>query len=417
MTHATPDDPDAVTVTDGPPAVSAARVFLVFLRLGLTSFGGPIAHIGYFRDTFVARLGWLDDARFSQLLAICQLLPGPASSQMGFAIGLDRAGWRGAAAAFAGFTLPSALLMLALAGAAPLLAGEGGQAVLQGLKLVAVVVVATAVLAMARSQLRGVPHVFVALAATALLLATGAASTQLLAVALGALAGAALLPAVAAPAAPAARRVGVRTGWLAGAVFSALLLAALALTPERVAAGEATPTLLAAAFYRAGALVFGGGHVVLPLLDAALVAPGWLSPDAFLAGYGGAQALPGPMFALAAFLGAEVATGAPPWWGAALALAAIFLPGMLLLVAALPLWHRVAHRPRFGAALAGVNAAVVGLLAAALYDPVWRTAVTDWRHVAIVAAGFALHAGLRISALWTVLFCVLCSCALAVAAG
>lgn len=385
----------------------AREVFRVFLRLGLTSFGGPIAHLGYFRDEFVVRRGWLDDARYAQLLAVCQSLPGPASSQMGFAIGLLRAGWRGALAAFLGFTLPSVLLMLAFAGFAPWLEHGVGLALLHGLKLVAVCVVAYGLWGMARQMTPDLPRLLLAAAACALVLVSGTAWAQLLAIALGALMGRWLCRHVAAqPPAAFPVRYGRRLAGAATVVFVAALGLAL-LWPS----GEPTAPAMMAAFYRAGALVFGGGHVVLPLLQQSLVDTGWIGSDTFLAGYGAAQALPGPMFSIAAFLGAEVPTGLPRLLAAGLAVIALFLPGFLLLTAALPAWQRLTAWPGAAPMLAGINASVVGLLAAALYDPVLIQAVHHWRDVAIVAVGLVMLARLRLAALWTVAWCATASIA------
>lgn len=386
-----------------PPTGNAREVFGVFLRLGLTAFGGPIAHLGYFREVFVQRRGWLDEARFAQLLAVCQFLPGPASSQLGFAIGLLRAGWRGALAAFAGFTLPSALLMLAFALLAPQLGQGIGAVAVHGLKLVAVVVVAHGLLGMLRALAPDLPRRLLALGAALLVGLTGNAWLQLVAIALGGVLG----PWVCRRAsAPALARVtvaygrGVVVGCLA--VFVGLLAVAV-LWPAMP-----TPTVVgvAAAFYRAGALVFGGGHVVLPLLQQSVVAPGWVSPDGFLAGYGAAQAVPGPMFSLAAYLGAVIPLGLPPVVGALVALLAVFLPGFLLLAAMLPLWGGLVRHPRAASAMAGINAAVVGLLGAAFIDPVWTSGVRAPVDLGIAAVGFALLAWRRWPA-WTVVpWCV-----------
>ena len=394
--------PTAAPPTRSNPPGNAGEVFVAFLRLGLTAFGGPIAHIGYMREAFVRRRGWLDDAHFAQLLAVCQFLPGPASSQMGFGIGLARAGWRGALAAFAGFTLPSALLMLGFAALTPRLGA--GAAALHGLKLVAVSVVAHGLLGMARQLAPDLPRLLVAAGAAALVLATGNAWLQLAAIALGAVLGTWWCRQAAAPAAAlfpfgGGRRIAA----VCLALFLLGLLAALLLP------ASATPSLagVAAAFYRAGALVFGGGHVVLPLLQQSLVAPGWLPADRFLAGYGAAQAVPGPMFSLAAFLGAEIPLGGlPPAVGALVALLAMFLPGFLLLAGMLPLWAGLVRHRRAASAMAGINAAVVGLLAAAFIDPVWSGGVRAPVDAAIAVVGFALLAGLRWPAWTAVLWCV-----------
>ena len=392
-----------------PPAGQSAEVFRVFLKLGLTAFGGPVAHLGYMRDEFVQRRGWLDDARFAQLLAICQFLPGPASSQLGFAIGLQRGGWRGALCAFAGFTLPSALLMFGFATLAPLLGHGAGLAVLHGLKLVAVAVVAHALLGMARQLTPDAPRLLIAIAALALLLVAASAWMQLVAIGLGGLLGTWLCRHVQAPAAaPLSVPGGARLAGACLALFLAGLATAL-LLPATKTPGIAD---VAGAFYRAGALVFGGGHVVLPLLQHTVVDSGWVDRDTFLAGYGAAQALPGPMFSLAAFLGAEIPLGLPAAVGATVALLAVFLPGFLLLLAVLPAWARLARLPLARGALAGINAAVVGLLAAAFHDPVWTQGVRTPADLVIAAAGFALLAVARVHALWVVLGCVAATLAL-----
>jgi len=378
------------------PGRSAAAVFGVFLRLGLTSFGGPVAHLGYFREEFVVRRRWLDERAYADLVALCQFLPGPASSQVGFAIGLLRAGRAGALAAWAGFTLPSALALIALA----LGLAQAGPALpaglLQGLKIAAVAVVAQAAWGMGRALCQGAMRVTLMAAAAAAVLLLPGTATQLVVIAAAGLFGAWRLGAGAAGPAgagagdllapPLSRREGLL--WLA---LFALLLALLPLA----AATLAHPALAQAdAFYRAGALVFGGGHVVLPLLQAEVVPGGWVREDLFLAGYGAAQAVPGPLFTFAAFLGASAgSTGLGGWAGGLLCLVAVFLPGLLLVAGALPFWAALRRRARAQAALAGVNAAVVGLLLAALYDPVWTAAIHGPRDAALaLAALVALHA-------------------------
>lgn len=398
-------DPD-----DSPPRAPgrSGEVLRVFLRLGLSSFGGPLAHVGYFRDEFVRRRAWLDDAAFAQLLSICQVLPGPTSSQLGFAIGLQRAGWRGALAAFFGFTLPSALAMFALALSAPRWLGHPlGDAVLHALKLLALVVVAHGVYAMARALVPDLRRAALAAAACGWVWMVEGGWSQPLAIALGAALGAWwCVPPAPAPdrAMPVRYRPGV--AWLCALLYAVGLAAAL-LMLRATATDAAAPATLAAAFYRAGALVFGGGHVVLPLLERELVATGWIGADTFLAGYGAAQAMPGPMFSLAAYLGADAGVGIAPGWASALALLAMFAPGMLILLAALPAWRALARRPRFASAMAGVNAAVVGLLVAVLYDPLWREGVRSAGDVAIVVVGLALTGLLRRPALWAASWCVL----------
>ena len=376
------------------------EILTTFLRLGLTSFGGPIAHLGYFREEFVVRRRWLSEPEFAQLLAICQALPGPASSQLGFAVGLLKGGWRGGLLAFLGFTLPSALLMLMLGLAlmAPRLGGDLAVAALHGLKLVAVVVVAHGLIGMARSLVPDTPRALLAALALAVMLAGGPAWRQLAVIAGGGLLGLWLCRGV--PALPVAGlRVGHGRGtaWALLGLFLMGLLAALLFT-----GGTASLSALAAAFYEAGALVFGGGHVVLPLLEQSTVDAGWLDQDSFLAGYGAAQALPGPMFALAAYLGALVPTGASPVLGAGVALLAMFLPGLLLVAALLPLWRSLAARTWAPPVIAGINAGVVGLLAAALFGTVLPAGVRDPGDavIALLALGVLWFA--RVNVLWVV---------------
>jgi chromate transporter len=361
------------------------EVLLAFLKLGLTSFGGPIAHIGYFRSEFVARRGWLSERAFADLVALAQFLPGPASSQVGFAVGLTRAGALGGLAAWAGFTLPSAALMLAFAyGAAGIADLWWGAGLLHGLKLVAAAVIAQAVLGMAKSFCADAPRASIAVAALALVSFVPGSLAQLAVIVGGGLAGMAAVRGAGTEAADDfAPHLSRRAALVALAIF--LMLLALSFLP----AGEGLAAL-AAAFYRSGALVFGGGHVVLPLLRDALVAPGFLPQSAFLAGYGAAQALPGPLFAVAADFGALA--GAPPAGlaGGVVALAAIFLPGLLALVAALPFWRALRRETHAQSAMAGINAAVVGLLAAALYNPAFVSAALGPRDFAVAAAAFAL---------------------------
>ena len=386
------------------PAGSVREVFAVFLGLGLTSFGGPIAHLGYYRRQLVERRGWLDDEQYAQLVALAQFLPGPASSQVGFSLGLLRAGWGGALAAFAAFALPSVLLMLAFAAALPVLSGPWAGAGVNGLKLVALAVVAHGVIGMARRLCPDWQRAAIALVTAAAVLAAASVQLQLLVIAAAALAGPVLcrhLPPVAARDLPLVH--GPRAGALLLLAFAALL----ALLPL-AAAGDGL-WAAAAAFYRAGALVFGGGHVVLPLLQEGVVAPGWISADEFLAGYGAAQALPGPLFTLAGFLGARLPGADGGLAGAGVALAAIFLPGFLLMAGALPLWRALARHAAATRAVAGGNAAVVGLLAAALYDPLWVTAVRGPLDVAIALAGLAALLSGRVPVLAVVAGCVLAS--------
>ncbi len=402
-----PGDPIASASTS--PSPSPIEVLRAFLKLGLTAFGGPVAHLGYLRQEFVHRRRWLDDAHFAQLLAICQFLPGPASSQLGFAIGLVRAGWRGAVCAFVGFTLPAALLMFGFATVAPFLGHGVGAAALHGLKLVAVAVVAHALLGMARQLAPDAPRALIALVTLAMLLAVAGAWMQVLAIALGGLLGLCLCRKVHSTlVAPLLVPGGMRAARWCFVLFLGGLLAAL----WRPVTATPDITQVAGAFYQAGALVFGGGHVVLPLLEHGLVDSGWVDAETFLAGYGAAQAVPGPMFSFAAFLGAEIPLDLPAACGAAVALLAVFLPGFLLLMAALPVWSWLSTQPLARSALAGMNAAVVGLLAAALYDPVCTQGLRSWPDLLVAGAGFALLTVARVSALWVVVGCVIASVAM-----
>ncbi|MBT9606192.1 chromate efflux transporter [Microbacterium sp.] len=380
-------------------AGTAAEVFIVFLRLGVTSFGGPIAHLGYFRDDLVTRRRWMDDRAYADLVALCQFLPGPASSQVGFAMGLQRAGFLGALAAFLGFTLPSAALLVAFAAGASLFEGRVGGGILDGLKIVAVAIVAQAVWGMARSLTPDAPRAGIAVVAAASALFIPGAYGQLGALVLGVVAGLVLLRGVAEPPGDALPSFGVSRVVAIGC----LAVAALALIglPALAAVTGSGAIALADAFFRSGALVFGGGHVVLPLLQAEVVQTGWVSPDAFLAGYGAAQAVPGPLFTFAAYLGDISSVGPGGLAGAAIALGAIFLPGFLVLVGVLPFWDALRGRPRVRAAMRGANAAVVGILGAALYTPVFTTAVTGPGPFVLALAGFVLLTAFRTPA-WAV---------------
>ena len=372
------------------PATAAAvgEVFVAFLRQGLTAFGGPIAHLGYFRREFVEKRGWLSDAAFADLLGLAQFLPGPASSQLGMAIGLRRAGYGGMLAAWLGFTLPAAAAMIAFAYLAPQVSQTYGEGWLHGLKIAAAAVVIQALIAMARTLAVGPIRAGMAIGAgLGVLIAHGAGSTpQIFAIAAGGLFGLAWLrdEPWEAPDDAATHKVPTEVASGALAVF-ALLLAILPFA----AALLRSPTLgLASVFYRTGALVFGGGHVVLPLLERDIVGRGWLDQDTFLAGYGAVQALPGPLFSFAGFVGAAQGYAPDGWAGGLVALVAIFLPSLLLVLGVLPFWDRLKTHPQARGALAGVNAVVVGLLAAALWRPVLSSTVerpSDW---ALVAAAW-----------------------------
>jgi chromate transporter len=366
------------------PRGTTGEVLAVFLRLGLTSFGGPIAHLGYFREELVVRRKWLDEAAYADLVALCQFLPGPASSQVGFALGLRRAGFAGALAAWAGFTLPSALALLAFALGLASFEGAAVSGALHGLKLAAVAVVAQAVWGMSRTLAPDRVRASIAVAAVVLIATTGTIHAQVAAIALGALAGWRLCRD-----GPAAGTATLGFGVPRGIALAALIaFFALLLVVPAVAATGGPGLALFDAFYRAGALVFGGGHVVLPLLEGEVVARGWVDADAFLAGYGATQAVPGPLFTFAAFLGAVSQNGAGGVAGAAIALVAVFLPGLLLVVGALPYWDALRARPWAQGLVRGANAAVVGVLAAALYDPVWTSAVHSMRDFAFALAAF-----------------------------
>lgn len=372
--------------TSRAPAV--AEVFAAFLKLGLTAFGGPIAHLGYFRDEFVLRRKWLDDAGYADLVALCQFLPGPASSQVGFSIGVLRGkGLLGGLAAWAGFTLPSALLLFAFALGAASVTGQVAQGVIHGLKLVAVAVVAQALWGMAKTLTPDRFRAAIALGALALVTIAGGTFGQVGAIAAGAVAG--MLVCRAEPS-TSGGHFAVPVGRSAALIAFALFLS-LFILPPLLAVGTGTKALaLFDAFYRSGAMVFGGGHVVLPLLQNQVVAPGWVTPEAFLAGYGAAQAVPGPLFTFAAYLGAVSAPQPNGLVGACIALIAVFLPGLLLVYGMLPFWDGLRRVPRAQAAMRGANAAVVGILAAAFYNPVWSSAVHAPLDFALALAGFLL---------------------------
>ena len=384
---------------------NASEVFIAFLKLGLTSFGGPIAHLGYFRKEFVEHRQWVSDAQFAQLLAICQLLPGPASSQLGFCLGLQKGGWTGALAAFVAFTLPSALLLFLFALIAPQLSGPFGHAVIHGLKLVALVVVAHGVLGMTGKLCTDARRRAIAVFVATSMVVVGGVWLQVSVIFFGAFLGFFLIHDVKhIPERALPINYGRKTGSALLAIFLVLLFGLPLLVQSNNSCLE-----IFAAFYRAGALVFGGGHVVLPFLEQALVDPGWLSRDDFMAGYGAAQAVPGPMFSLSVYLGAHLPAGTGGLLGAGLALVAIFLPGFLLVSAALPLWHTLATHPSAARSIAGINASVVGILAAALYDPIWVSAVYSTYDIIIALVGFVCLAVWRQSPLIVVLWCLFAS--------
>ena len=365
------------------------EIFLVAGRLGLTSFGGPIAHIGYFREEYVVRRKWLDEGTFAELIALCQFLPGPASSQLGMAVGIKRGGLLGGFAAWLGFTLPSALALILFAYGVQELGAQESADWLHGLKIVAVAVVALALWGMGRTLTPDRTRITIAVVAAAALLLSGGIAAQLVVIAGGAVLGLIVLK----PPEPRADGDAVSSGGTRSAMV--LLIAFLLLLAALPLASRLTDSLavdVVDSFYRTGSLVFGGGHVVLPLIEAEVVPPGWVTSDEFLAGYGAAQAVPGPLFTFSAYLGASVDGLTPAWGGGLLALAAIFAPSFLLVPGVLPFWERLRGVVRVRQALMGVNAAVVGLLLAALYDPLWTSAIGTPADFAVAAAAFALLA-------------------------
>ena len=369
------------------PRGTAGEVFTAFLKLGLTSFGGPVAHLGYFHDAFVVRRKWLDDKTYADLVALSQFLPGPASSKVGIAIGLSRAGYLGSLAAWVGFTTPSAVALVLFGYGVAFFGNTLGSGWLHGLKVAAVAVVANAVLSMMRTLAPDRARATLAVAAALLASALPTSIGQIGAILAGAAVG--LVAFRKAPATdhadlphPVNRTVAVG----AIAVFFVILLG----LPLVVAAAPSHALQLFEVFYRASSLVFGGGHVVLPLLQAAVVPPGWVSNDAFLAGYGAAQAVPGPLFTFSAYLGTVMQPAPNGWQGAILCLVAMFLPAFLLVIGPLPFWNALRHRTEAQAALRGVNAAVVGILLAALYHPVWTSGITNAYDFALGAVAFLL---------------------------
>jgi chromate transporter len=388
---------------------SAREVLRVFFKLGLTCFGGPIAHIGYFREEFVIRRKWIDEHAYADLVGLCQFLPGPASSQVGFSIGLMRAGYLGGLAAWTGFTLPSAVVLVLFAYGAGALGGPAGAGLLHGLKLVAVAIVAQAVWGMAHSLCPDRERASIAAIAALIILFSSASIAQIGAIALGGIAGLWLCRnAPATPSGHVAMPVSRGAGLACMVAFFVLLVGLPLLRSLTASSGVA----LFEAFYRSGALVFGGGHVVLPLLREAFVTPGWVSDDAFLGGYGAAQAVPGPLFTFAAYLGTVVGPTPHGLAGAALGLIGIFLPGILVLLGTLPFWDSFRQRAGAQAMMRGVNAAVVGLLGAALYNPVWTSSVKAPGDFGIALVGFVLLMAWRAPPLLVVVISALSGMAL-----
>lgn len=374
-------------MTTDRPQGSFLEVLTVFTRLGLTSFGGPVAHLGYFHDELIKRRKWLDEESYADLVALCQFLPGPASSQVGIGLGMSRAGVAGGLAAWLGFTLPSAIVLIAFAFGIAGIGDVSGAGWLNGLKTVAVAVVAHAVWGMAVKLTPDRPRISIAVAAAVLTLIWPGNLAQLAVIVLGGLFGWRFLG--GAPAVPA------RTGSYglsrrSGAVLLGVFALLLVLLPVAREATGSFGVAVADSFYRAGSLVFGGGHVVLPLLQAEVVPPGWVGNETFIAGYGAAQAVPGPLFTFAAFLGAAMQPGVAGIGTAAIALVAIFVPSFLLLMGVLPFWDRLRVLAPVQAALRGVNAVVVGILLAALYHPVWTSAIFSGADIALALVAFLL---------------------------
>jgi len=377
---------DGAGELEGRSQDSAWRIFLVFLRLGLTSFGGPVAHLGFFRTEFVDRRRWLREEHYADIVALSQFLPGPASSKVGIIIGVLRGGIAGALAAWLGFTLPSALAMIAFGYGVTALGDLSAAGWLHGLKIVAVAVVAQAVWSMARSLCPDRERLAIAAAATVVVLAVPTSLGQIAAIVLGGLIGWRFLPGETIALIPLPLRISRM--WPVGAV---VLFFALLIGLPLVASSTGSHLLAVFdAFYRSGSLVFGGGHVVLPLLQAATVQPGWVSNDTFLAGYGAAQAVPGPLFTFAAYLGTVMEPSPNGWVGGLFCLLGIFLPAFLLSIGPLPFWDWFRQHPLMRSVLKGVNAAVVGLLLAALYTPVWTSAVRSPADFAIAVLALLL---------------------------
>ena len=414
----TSNAPNIAPAEDAPPSPhtgSPLEVLLVFLKLGVSCFGGPIAHIGYFREEFVVRRRWLDEQAYSDLVALCQFLPGPASSQVGFSIGLMRAGYPGGLAAWTGFTLPSAIILVLFAYGASALSGAAGAGLLHGLKLVAVAIVAQAVWGMARTLCPDRERASIALVAALIILFSTSSIAQIGAIALGGITGLLLcrgnLPTAVG------HHIAMPVSRTAGLVSLTIFFVLLAGLPIVRSLGGSQGVALFEAFYRSGALVFGGGHVVLPLLRQAFVTPGWVSDSTFLAGYGAAQAVPGPLFTFAAYLGTVVTPSPHGVLGAALGLVGIFLPGVLILLGTLPFWDNFRKRPAAHAIMRGVNAAVVGLLGAALYNPVWTSSVIAPGDFGVALIGFVLLTVWRAPPLLVVIVSALGGVALALTKG
>lgn len=373
-------------------------IFWIFLKLGCSAFGGPVAHLEYFRQAFVEKRKWLDAQSYAELVALCQFLPGPSSSQVGMALGLSQAGLKGALAAWIGFTLPSALLMLALAMGLNSFAHLVPTGALHGLKVAAVAVVAQAVWSMGRSLCPDAPRISLMIGAALIALLMPGVAGQLSAIGLGLVVGLCLLPSAPANSISALRLpLSKTTAVVCLALFIALFGAAFICRLPWVQLFDS--------FYRSGALIFGGGHVMLPLLEAHTVANGWVSHEAFMAGYGAAQAMPGPLISFAAFLGASSSLMQTPWLAALVCVSAICLPAFLLIAGALPFWQTLRQLPWAQRALMGINASVVGLLIAALYQPVWVSAIFSAKDLALALGAWLALAVWRLAPWMVVLLC------------
>ncbi|CUX65995.1 MULTISPECIES: chromate efflux transporter [Hyphomicrobiales] len=366
---------------------SVGEVFTAFLKLGLTSFGGPIAHLGYFRDELVLRRKWIDEKGYADLVALSQFLPGPASSQVGFALGLLRGGPLGALAAWAAFTLPSAIFLMIFAYGAAVFGGPVGGGIITGLKIVAVAIVAQAVWGMARNLCPDRERATIALGAVLIIVLLAGALGQVAAIAAGAAAG---LLVCRNHHEAVTRHINFPVSRTFGATSLVLFFALLFGLPILAPALSSQGLTVFDSFYRAGSLVFGGGHVVLPLLETEVVKSGWISHDQFLAGYGAAQAVPGPLFTFAAYLGTLLGPEPNGLIGAGIALIAVFLPGFLILLGVIPFWDSFRQRESAQALMRGANAAVVGILGAALYDPVFTSAIVGPYQFALALTCFVL---------------------------
>jgi len=360
---------------------SVVQVFLIFLRLGLTSFGGPVAHIAYFRDEFVAQRKWFSEKTYTEIVALCQFLPGPASSQVGLAIGLSSAGYRGALAAWLGFTLPSAIAITLFAFGINAFSYDSIAGAVYGLKIVAVAIIAQAIWGMARTLCPDLARISLMVIATLLVNFISGSTGQVAAIIACGLLGLAL---VKLDNSPSKVELVIKSSKRVGCIFLSLFFILLITLPAITYLYPSQTSEVISSFYQAGSLVFGGGHVVLPLLQEEVVTPGHLSNETFLAGYGAAQAVPGPLFTFASFLGASMYDGTLGWYGSIICLLAIFLPAFLLIAGILPFWQSIRNNSYAQKALAGANAGVVGLLIAALYNPVWTSTIHNFTDILLV---------------------------------